>query len=299
MLRVGCVQSYSIIVCGMTLIDAVILGVVQGLTEFLPISSSGHLVLAESFLKLNVQDLKSFDIAVNLGTLLAIFLYFWKDFIVIIHGCIGWIYQFIGHKKDHKDAAKMKESQKLVQYLVLGTIPVVIVGAFFGDFLQENFRQPFTVALLMIVVGVFFFVAEYIATKAKAAQLNQTNTFVVGAAQSLALLPGVSRSGATISAGLVQGVKREEAARFSFLLGAVAMTAALLLSVYKVWKGSLVLPSFEILTTGILASFASGYFAIGVLLKFLKKHTLHIFGVYRVVLGFILLYLINFTHLLG
>jgi undecaprenyl-diphosphatase len=283
----------------MTLIDAVILGVVQGLTEFLPISSSGHLVLAESFLKLNVQDLKSFDIAVNLGTLLAIFLYFWKDFAVIIHGCIGWLFHFIGRKREHKDAAKMKESQKLVQYLVLGTIPVVIVGAFFGDFLQEHFRQPFTVALLMIVVGVFFFVAEYIATKAKAAELNQTNTFVVGAAQSLALLPGVSRSGATISAGLVQGVKREEAARFSFLLGAVAMTAALLLSVYKVWKGSLVLPSFEILTTGILASFASGYFAIGVLLKFLKKHTLHVFGVYRVVLGFILLYLLNFTHLLG
>jgi undecaprenyl-diphosphatase len=148
-------------------------------------------------------------------------------------------------------------------------------------------------------VGVFFFIAEYIATKVKTAELTQTNTFVIGVAQSLALFPGVSRSGATISAGLVQGIKRDEAARFSFLLGAVATSAAILLSVYKVWKGTLALPSFEILTTGVVTSFVSGYIAISFLLKFLKKNTLHVFGVYRVALGFVLLYLINFTHLLG
>lgn len=281
----------------MTLLDAVILGVVQGLTEFLPVSSSGHLILAESFLKLDVQDLLSFDVAAHFGTLLAIFLYFRKDFLHIFKGCVAWFLHLIG-KKEHTDA-QVKESQKLLQYLVFGTIPAVLVGLFFGDYLEEHFRQPFTVSLLMIAVGVFFFIAEYIATKAKKAELNQTNTFVVGVAQSLALFPGVSRSGATISAGLVQGIKREEAARFSFLLGAVATSAAILLSVYKVWKGTLALPSFEILTTGIVTSFVSGYIAISFLLKFLKKNTLHVFGVYRVALGFVLLYLINFTHLLG
>jgi len=277
----------------MSILDAIILGIVQGLTEFLPISSSGHLILAEYFLKLNVQDLLSFDVAVHFGTLLAIFVYFAKDYVQMLNTCWDWLVHLLAHRKHSEEMQATKDSRKFIQYLIVATIPAVIIGALFSDYIEEHFRQPFTVAILLIAVGVFFFFAEYIASKVKHVELNQTNTFVIGVAQTLALFSGVSRSGATISAGIIQGIKREEAARFSFLLGSVAISAAIILSIYKVMKGTLVLPPFEILATGIITSFVSGYVAISFLLKFLKKHTLHVFGLYRVIFGFLVLYLLK------
>lgn len=267
----------------MTILEALQLGVLQGITEFLPISSSGHLILAESFMKLKVEDLKSFDVAIHFGTLLAIFIYFWKDYVKIFWGFMA---VFTGKKSE-----EIRESRKLLRYLVLATVPAVLVGLFFGDFLDERFRNATSVAIMLIVVGIFFFVAEYVAVRIKNAQLNQTNSFVIGLAQACALIPGVSRSGATISSGLIQGIKRDEAARFSFLLGSVAITAAVALSVYKMAKGEFALPATDILIAGIFSSFVAGYIAIAFLMKFLKKHTLHIFGLYRVVLGFVILYL--------
>lgn len=276
----------------MNVVDAALLGILQGLTEFLPISSSGHLILAESWLRLGVDQLKSFDVAVHFGTLLAIFIYFRKDFLRLIRACAQiFLRRGQAHAATHIEANAMEESRKLTGYLFLATIPAVLVGLFFGDFLDEKFRNSQSVAVMLIAVGVIFFAAEFIAARLKTANFNLKNTVLIGIAQSIALIPGVSRSGATISAGLAQGIKREEAARFSFLLGSIAITAATALSVYKIFKGEFALPSTDVLLTGIAGSFLAGFAAIAFLMRFLRKHTLHIFGIYRVILGFAILYL--------
>lgn len=277
----------------MTIIDSLLLGLLQGITEFLPISSSGHLVIAESWFKLNMEAMKSFDIAVHFGTLLAILIYFRKDFRFLLRSLAHLVERktgFLRGNKSVEEKIELKVGVKMCGYLLLGTVPAVIVGAFFGDFLDSYFRNVFWVAVMMIVVGVLFFVAEFIFVRVKPAEFNLKNTVLIGIAQAVALIPGVSRSGATISAGLAQGLKREEAARYSFLLGSIAIAAATALSVYKGMKGELVFPSADILSAGVIASFLSGYAAIAFLMRFLKNHTLHVFGVYRVVLGFIILY---------
>ncbi|MFC1750764.1 undecaprenyl-diphosphate phosphatase, partial [Pseudomonadota bacterium] len=173
--------------------------IVQGITEFLPISSSGHLIIVEKFMELPVEDLKGFDIAVHFGTLAAIFAYFWKDFAGLFQSLV---------KKDDK------KNHKLLSYMIIGTIPAVIIGLFLGDLLDLHFRNPTSVSIMLIVVGIFFFIAEYIREKIETKSINLPKAVVIGCAQALALIPGTSRSGATISAGLVLGLKREEAARF-------------------------------------------------------------------------------------
>jgi undecaprenyl-diphosphatase len=269
----------------MSIFEALLLGLLQGLTEFLPISSSGHLVLAESFFKLDVEALKSFDIAVHFGTLIAILIYFRKDFIKLFHGFVWKVF-----KKRVMNEEDADTWGKLFQYIVAATVPAVIIGAFFGDFLDEYFRNPLSIAFCMIAVGIYFFIAEYVAVRKPKTAFSLLNTMLIGVAQACALIPGISRSGATISTGLITGIRREEAARFSFLLGSVAITAAFALSVFKLVKGDFTIVNYDVITVGILSSFASGYIAIAFLMRFLKKHTLHIFGLYRVILGFILLF---------
>lgn len=287
----------------MDIVTALILGLVQGITEFLPISSSGHLVIAESLFKLDVESLKSFDIAVHLGTLLAILIYFRKDYFFLLRSLAHLVERRAGFLRGKRGAhgvhsaaqaveekIELKTGVKMCGYLALGTVPAVIVGLFFGDFLDAAFRNMFWVAVMLIVVGVLFFAAEFVAVRVKPADFNLKNTALIGIAQACALIPGVSRSGATISSGLALGLPREAAARFSFLLGSVAIAAASCLGIYKAFKGDFILPSPDLLVAGISASFVSGYAAIAFLMKFLKRHTLHVFGIYRVVLGFAVLY---------
>jgi|WetSurMetagenome_2_1015567.scaffolds.fasta_scaffold86572_2 undecaprenyl-diphosphatase len=279
----------------MSIFDALFLGLLQGITEFLPISSSGHLVLVESWLKLDVETMKSFDIAVHFGTLLAILIYFRKDFLFLIKSVIHRFWpSFFATRGALGEADKiaMKSGSKTAGYIVLATVPAVLVGLFFGDYLDANFRNAFSVAIAMILMGVIFFAAEFAAARIAKTEYTLKNTVLIGIAQACALIPGVSRSGATIAAGLAQGITREAAARFSFLLGSVAIAAASVLALYHALKGETPLPSFDLMTAGIVTSFISGYAAIAFLMRFLKKHTLHVFGVYRVVLGFVILTLL-------
>lgn len=276
----------------MSVQEALILGAIQGLTEFLPVSSSGHLVLAESLMKLPVESLKSFDIATHVGTLLALLVYFWKEIWNLVLAFFASIAQIFTRKKL---SVEMEHSQRLMIYLLLATIPAIVLGVTLGDWLDETFRQPGTIAIFMIVVGVLFFVAELVYTKIKTRNVGLREGLLMGLAQCLALIPGISRSGITISAGLFQGVKRDEAAKFSFLLGAIAIFGAAVFAVYGIAKGKYSMPPLDIMAVGIVSSFLVGLGAISFLMKYLKKHTLHIFGVYRVILGFVLLYLLNFT----
>lgn len=276
----------------MSVQEALILGAIQGLAEFLPISSSGHLVLAESFMKLPVESMKSFDIATHFGTLLSLIVYFWKEFLGLIHGFFAGVGQIFTKKKLPDEVEKYYKFSIL---LILATIPAIVLGVTLGDWLDEMFRHPFSVAIFMIAVGVLFFVAELVYTKIKTRNVGFREGIVMGFAQCLALIPGISRSGITISAGLFQGVKRDEAAKFSFLLGSIAIFGGAVFAVVAVMKGKYAMPQVGPLAAGIASSFLVGLWAISFLMKFLKKHTLHVFGVYRVVFGFVLLYLLQFT----
>lgn len=271
----------------MTLFDAFLLGALQGLTEFLPVSSSGHLVLAESLMKLDLVAMKSFDIAVHFGTLIAIVVYFWKDIVELWKAFWGYLFGMRGAKASEG----MRQNQTLIGYLIVATIPAVIFTLLFEKWVDEHFYNPLSVAILTITVGVAFFVVEWLASKLKSSKIGMRQALVIGLAQVLALMPGVSRSGITISAGLLQGVKREEAARFSFLLGGVAILAGALYAVIETARGKYPLPETGVLIVGIATSFAFGLGAISFLMSYLKKHTLNIFGVYRVVLGLVLFYL--------
>ncbi len=236
----------------MTLLQAIFLGILQGITEFLPISSSGHLILGETLLHLDVSELKDFDVVVHLGTLLAILLYFWRDFL----------------------------NTKFWPWIVLGSLPAVLVGFTLEDQIDALFRNATSVGIIMIVMGVLFLTPEKWMKKNK--ELGLGSAVLMGIAQAVAIIPGVSRSGSTIFTGTMLGLKREEAARFSFLLGGVAIAGAGLLTALDL---ETVAVSSKVLVAGFATSFLSGLLAITWLMQFLKTHSLRGFGVYRIFIG--------------
>lgn len=269
----------------MSIIDASLLGALQGLTEFLPVSSSGHLILMEKFLNLPFGDLKSFDIAVHFGTLLALVVYFWKIIWNLAKAFFVTPWSIVTQGWHARFSEEMQRSRRLLGQLILASIPAFIVGVTFGDWLDEHFRNPLSVAIFFVMVGVLFFVAEFIFKKVKKQPRGLMQSVLMGFAQCLALIPGISRSGITISAGLVQGVEREEAARFSFLLGAVAIFGGAVFAVVEILKGKYAMPELDTLAAGVLSSFLVGLGTISFLMRYLKKHTLNVFGMYRIVTG--------------
>jgi len=215
------------------LIQAVILGIVQGLTEFLPVSSSGHLVLTTWLFRWNDLGL-SFDVALHGGTLLAVLLYFRREWVRIIGGLFAALGIRDGTEDDHSHG-------RLALLMVLASIPAAIAGFLGEDLVEGYFRDPMKIALLLMVTGALLFLAEWQGKRAKdMAGLRVPDAITIGLFQALALLPGVSRSGATIAAGLLRGLTREAAARFSFMLAAPIMLGAELLEMLKVMRnGSL------------------------------------------------------------
>ncbi|MBL4695081.1 undecaprenyl-diphosphatase UppP [Candidatus Gracilibacteria bacterium] len=251
----------------MTLLEALILGIIQGISEFLPISSSGHLVLGEYFLGLDVSELKSFDVVVHVGTLLAILVYFWKD----IWGLIRAVF------------VKDEKYRPLLGWIIVGTIPAVFVGLYGEEFIDSIFRDVYMVALAMTVMAVVFLIGEWVHRKRGPSKMNWWKALLIGVAQAVAIIPGVSRSGSTIVVGLFAGIKREEAARFSFLLGAPAIFGAGLLTSLK--TGGELGVSIGPLVVGFLSAFIFGLFAVWGLMKFLKKHSLVVFAVYLLIVA--------------
>jgi len=272
----------------MGIFDALFLGVLQGIAEFLPVSSSGHLILGESILGLDVESLKSFDVVVHIGTLTAVVVYFWKDVVMLFQG----FFAFLGF---YKINSHVKESQKLILYIIVASIPAVLTGLFFEDAIDFLFRDALYVGLWMIIIGQIFFLAEWYASKyKKEKELNLQSAIVIGLAQAVALIPGVSRSGSTIATGLFRGLSREKAARFSFLMSMpVVFGAGLLTAIKEMKKASEaglgisfgeqadLLPLIIGFASSALAGFAAVYF----LMKFIKNHTLRGFGVYLFGIG--------------
>lgn len=267
----------------MTLWQSVILGAVQGLTEFLPVSSSGHLVLTETVF--GMKDLaaeKGFDVAIHVGTLLAIFVYFRRDFAELI--VAGWKWLMKGFKETGMAEAE-RGQVKMIKILVVGTIPAIFFGLLFNDLIDKYLMNPLSVTLLLAVFSVVFLLAEeYYGRLKHHSEISWKEGMLIGLGQCLALIPGVSRSGATITTGLFLGVERAKAARFSFLLGSVAILAAACYAFLEVAKGKYPLPPTDILLAGIGTSFLTGWMAISFLINYLKKHTLAVFAWYRILL---------------
>jgi undecaprenyl-diphosphatase len=276
----------------MTLFHAVVLAIVQGLTEFLPISSSAHLWFFPWALHWPDGGLP-FDVALHAGTLAAVLFYFLGTWIELVLNGIGVRYP--AHASDEQ----WQSSRRLFWLLVIGTIPGAIVGFLFERFIEDTWRNPLPIAAAMIAVALLMALVESIGGLRRVLeQVTLRDSVVVGLAQALALFPGVSRSGITIVAGLWRKMTRETAARFSFLLSTPLIAGAALKEVPKLITmhraGGLELP-LSTLLIAIGVSAVVGYAVIGFLLRYLQTRTLKIFIVYRIAFGIVILLLV-FLH---
>lgn len=254
-------------------IRAIILGIVQGLTEFIPISSSGHLVLVPALFGWPDQGL-AFDAGLHAGTLAAVLVYFFRDWLRMARAFFADISGL------HWRPATMGDDTRLLLLIVAGTVPAAVVGLLFDDWIEENLREPSLVAIALVVAAGLMALAERQGTfQRKLTAVGATDAMVIGFAQALALWPGVSRSGATISAGLLRGFERGDAARFAFLLGTPAFAGAALLKMLDL-GGEENVDTGDLLL-GIVVAAVVGFSAIHFLLRFLRTRTLMPFVYYR------------------
>lgn len=277
----------------MPLWQAIILAVVQGLTEFLPISSSAHLILIPDLLHWQDPGI-AFDVALHLGTLIAVLLYFFREWIQLTLCGLGF------HHPKRASEQMVMQNQRLFWYLVAGTIPGALVGFFFEHWIEENLRNPIPIAGAMIAIGLLMWYAEYSARLTR--RIEQTSlgdSLAIGTSQALALFPGVSRSGITITTGLFRGMTREAAARFSFLLSTPLIAGAAAVEVPKLLKlhraGAMDLPQSTLIAS-IAVSAVVGFVVIAFFLQYLQTRTLKIFIYYRLAFGIVIL-LLAFLHL--
>lgn len=269
----------------MTIIEAILLGMVQGATEFLPISSSGHLLLVPNLLKLPEPDLNAIAIA-HQGTLLAILIYFRKDLWAIATSMIQGL--------KNRQPTSSPES-RLGWFIVAGTIPAVITGLLFADVIDQILADPFIAALMLFVTGFILIIGERILrVRIDLTTLNLRDSVSIGFAQCFALIPGISRSGITITAGLWRGLDRSTAARFSFLLGVPAIAGAGVLAAIELAQSPDVASLIPQLIATFVASAITGYLCILFLLTWVRSHSLYLFAGYCFIFGFINLIVIWF-----
>lgn len=271
------------------LFQALVLGIVQGLTEFLPISSSAHLILIPDFFGWRgIVDTLSFDIALHLGTTVALLYYFWNDWVKLITAFFKNLRQGVNKVWSDSDS-------RLFILLILGSIPAGLIGFVLEGYIETNFRNPLLIAIVLIVFALVLYLADTVSKKTRSMEnIGWVDALVVGISQTLALVPGVSRSGITISTGLFRSLDRASATRFSFLLSTPIIVAA---SVYSLKDIAVETQTgnWDIFLVGFLASTVSGWLAIKVLLNYVKSNNFNIFVIYRVLLGLgiILLLLVN------
>src|SRR5712692_725518 len=272
----------------MPLYQAIVLAVVQAVTEFLPISSTAHLILFPWLLGWKEPGL-AFDVALHAGTLLAVAIYFLRTWIELALCGLG------AHYPADASDAEVQQNRRLFWYLVAGTIPAAVVGFLFEHAIEEHLRRPVPIAAAMIAVALLLWWAE--ASARLRANLGQTtlgDALTIGTAQALALFPGVSRSGITITTGLFRGMTREAAARFSFLLATPLIAGAAAKELPKLIKahyaGTLDMPISDLML-GVFVSALVGYVVIAFFLQYLQSRTLKVFIYYRILFGLAVLLL--------
>ena len=265
----------------MTILQAIILGIVQGLTEFLPISSSGHLLLVPwlfnwHFLLENPELNKTFDVALHLGTFVAVVLYFWREIVRLVG---AWVRSVSRRSLAEPEA-------KLAWLLIVSTIPAALVGVLLEDFITNTLGKPWMIGVAMIVFAGFMYLVDHIARLDRDLDtLTWLDALLIGVAQSLALLPGVSRSGITMMTGLLVRLDRESAARYSFLMSIPVIGGAAAFKGLEVARDGLPAGTATPFAVGMLAAALSGIAAIWFTLAYLKRHNFNLFVVYRIVIG--------------
>ncbi len=254
----------------MNFIQALVLGIVQGATEFIPISSSGHLVLVPWFLNWPEPGLV-FDTIVHWGTLVAILAVFWRD---ILSLATAWVRSLVERSLDQPEA-------RLAWLIIVGTLPAALMGFFLEDFFESLFSSPGRVATLLLVTGAILALSERLGKRQRSlGDLGWLDSVLIGLAQGLAIAPGISRSGATIAAGLLRGIERDAAARFSFLLATPIIFGAGLLQLVELFQAGVEGANWLLLIVGFLAAAISGYVCIKFLLAYLQRGRLYVFAAY-------------------
>ncbi|HBR21339.1 MAG TPA: undecaprenyl-diphosphatase UppP [Nitrospiraceae bacterium] len=248
------------------MLESIILGIVQGFTEFLPVSSTAHLILFPWFFgwKGDIDSL-TFDVALHAGTLLALIICFWKD----------WVEMLLNNRK-------------LLALLVVATLPAGIAGILLKDAVETTLRSPLVIVFTLVLFGIVMLISERWKRGREIKDMTFSDAIIIGVSQAVALIPGVSRSGITISAGLFRGIEREASARFSFLLSTPVIFGATLLEGRKLIfnAGN---HDLNLFITGFIASGVTGFIAIKFILYFLRKHPLDIFVYYRFVLAVVII----------
>lgn len=264
----------------MTLTKAIILGVVQGLTEFLPISSSGHLVLAQSILNVTEPPL-FFDVMLHFGTLLAIIVFFYKDIWDIVSSIFGRDPNVIYRNSNYKTK---KSARLFAWYIIVGTIPTLIIALILKKTVEKAFSDPLIVSIMLIITGIILWLSARVGQRGK--QLNTIRAIIIGVVQGISALPGISRSGSTISTALMVGIDGEQSARFSLLLSLPAVFGATILELNDV--DSFNVPIISVIV-GVLIAFVVGYISISLLVRSLKQGRFSIFAYYCWAIGIITL----------
>ncbi len=263
-----------------TLLQALAMGIVQGLTEFLPVSSSGHLILVPYLFgwKDPFIDSLVFSVMLHMGTLVALLVYFWRDWVELIPAGIAMLVD---------RSTRGDPRRQLALLLLVATIPGAIVGALLNDFIEKNVREAGLVALMLVVGGAILWLAERWGSQRRQMEdLGVGGAFGIGLAQAIALIPGISRSGISISGGLFAGLDRESAARFSFLMAAPIIAGAGIFEIRKVVAGEeSVTVDTAVLAVGLVTAFVAGMLAIHGLLRYLRSNPTYLFVAYRVVLA--------------
>jgi len=271
----------------MTLLQSIILGIIQGASEFLPISSSGHLVLAPYVFGWDIppQEAFIFDVLVQVATLTAVIIYYWKDLLQILNS----MFRGIVSRKPLYDF-----HSRLGWYLILATIPAGLAAIFFKDTFEKAFSNPKSAAIFLICTSIFLIIAEIFGSRYRSLDTaSWLDALWVGFFQVFALFPGISRSGSTISGGMLRGLNRESSARFSFLMAVPVMSAAGVLAISDLLTSPNLLSKLPIYIVGFITAALVGYLAIRWFISYLSKKSLYLFAVYCGAIGLIFLILLS------
>lgn len=273
----ACIIHYALFLIIMNFFDAIVLGIVQGLTEFIPVSSSAHLIIVRDFLGIRPEGGLAFDAILQLATILAVAVYFYKDIYALCRSLLLWVL-----KKE-----MTSEHKTLIISIVVGTVPAIVLGLLLESYMETVFRTALLTSVTLILGSCIFFLAEKYARHDQI--LSPKKGFTIGLFQALALIPGMSRSGMTISGGLFLGLSRETATRFSFLLSLPIITGSGLKKAYDlISQGEMGSVGGHVLVASVF-SFFVGLIAIHFLITYLKKHSLSVFAWYRIALAFVII----------
>jgi undecaprenyl-diphosphatase len=264
----------------MSILDAAILGLVQGLTEFLPVSSSGHLVLGQYLLHVQNPQMLSFDVYVHFGTLISVCIVFWKDIVAMVSSLWGAL-----RTGTLKTAHETNEYVRLAAAIVIGSVPAAVIGLAFRHQIEEAFTDPKLVAVNLVITGLILFLTRFARPK-EGKRIGPWLGFLIGIAQSIAIVPGISRSGCTISGGMYLRLSPSAAARFSFLLSIPVIAGASLLETKHVVEQA---AQFGVLPflVGFVVAAVTGYFAIKILLSIVDRGKFSLFAFYCFALGIV------------